>query len=90
MKKMRLFLYAACSALLLTIVAGCYSTGYYGGSATYYHGSSWGYDSYYRSGVNRHAHRSTNVNVNRTNVNRSNVNRARTNRAPASRPARRR
>jgi len=67
MKKTIQFLYVVCVALLLTTITGCGSTGY-SGSSSYYHGSSWGYDNYYRSGVNRHYHRSS---VTRTNVSRS-------------------
>ncbi len=57
MKKMIQLLYIACAMLLLTIVTGCSSTGY-SGSSSYYHRNSWGYDNYYRSGVNRNYNRS--------------------------------
>jgi len=57
MKKIIPFLYVMAAALLLTIVTGCSSTGY-SGSSSYYHENSWGYDNYYRSGVNRNYHRS--------------------------------
>jgi hypothetical protein len=57
MKKIIQLIYLMCAAILLTIVTGCSSTGY-SGSSSYYSGSSWGYDSYYRSGVNRHYSRS--------------------------------
>ncbi len=71
MKKIKMFLFMIGAALLLSGLTGCGSTGYYGGSTTYYR-NSWDYDRYYRSGVNRHYHRS-NVNVNRSSrsVNRS-------------------
>jgi hypothetical protein len=60
MKKIIQFLYVVVAALLLSSVTGCSSTGYSGSySGSYYGGSSWGYDSYYRSGVNRHYNRST-------------------------------
>lgn len=42
--------------LLLTILAGCSSTGY-SGSTSYYHRNAWEYDNYYRSGVNRYYNR---------------------------------
>ncbi|GEM_PF-3141359 len=61
MKKTIQFLYMVCAALLLTTITGCGSTGY-SGSSSYYHGSSWGYDNYYRSGINRHYHRSAAAN----------------------------
>ena len=54
------FLCMACAALLLTIVTGCSSTGYSGSSS--YHRNAWGYDNYYRSGVNNHYHRSAAAN----------------------------
>ncbi len=59
MKKTIQFLYVLAAALLFSIVTGCSSTGHSGShSSSYYGGSSWGYDSYYRTGVNRHYNRS--------------------------------
>ncbi len=57
MKKIIQFLYVVCVALLLTTITGCGSTGY-SGSSSNYHGNSWRYDNYYRSGVNNHYNRS--------------------------------
>jgi hypothetical protein len=57
MKKMIQLLNIACAMLLLTIATGCSSTGY-NGSSSHYHSNSWGYDNYYRSGVNRNYNRS--------------------------------
>ena len=45
--------YMTIITLLLTISAGCSSTGYSGSSA-YYHRNAWDYDNYYRTGVNRY------------------------------------
>ncbi len=61
MKKMIPFLYMICAVLLLSIATGCSSTGY-GGSTSYYHRNAWGYDNYYRSGVNNHYNRSAAAN----------------------------
>lgn len=52
-------IYVAGAVLLMTSVIGCSSSGS-GGSAGYYRGSSWDYDNYYRSGVNRHYRDSSN------------------------------
>ncbi len=67
MKNIIRFFYVLCCALLLTVVTGCGSTEYSGSySASYYGGNAWGYDNYYRSGVDRHYNRS----AVRTNVSR--------------------
>lgn len=55
MKKILPFLLPA--ALLLTIATGCSSTGYSGGSSSYYHRNAWEYDNYYRTGVNHYYNR---------------------------------
>ncbi len=56
MNKMIFFLYLLSGALLLTIIAGCSSTGY-SGSSSYYHRNVWEYDNYYRTGVNHYYNR---------------------------------
>lgn len=56
MKIMVALFYMAFITLLMTISAGCSSTGYSGSSASY-HRNAWEYDNYYRSGVNRYYNR---------------------------------
>lgn len=70
MNKMKLFLYMIGTALLLATLSGCSSSGYYYGGSTTYYRNSWDYDRYYRSGVNRHYHR-TDVRRSTNSVNRS-------------------
>lgn len=56
MKKLIPIFYIVCVVCLLSIMTGCGSTGS-SGSASYYHTSAWGYDSYYRSDVDNHYNR---------------------------------
>lgn len=70
MKKMKMFLFMIGTALLLSGLTGCGSSGYYGSSVSYSHRNSWDYDRYYRSGVSRHYHR-TDVHRSTNSVNRS-------------------
>lgn len=44
----------ATTTLLIVSLSACVSSSYPPSSANVYYGNSWGYDRYYRSGINRH------------------------------------
>ena len=42
--------------LIITFLSACSSSGGHYSNEYDYYGNSWGYDRYYRSGINRHYH----------------------------------